>query len=145
MNTDDLVDNLITNMKVIGMVQRGEKLCVRKGQLCKDTDDHFQFVRRWVYKDSRETILMHVRNTILNAIKLTKALLKGDIASDMKDWSLFRISEELKACEIGLQNLKTTYMDDSIMYASLDTLISRLRASYEEHTGLVITNEETNV
>ena len=132
MNTDDFVDNVIANMKVIAMVQSNAKLCIRKGQLAVDVDDRFQSVRRWIYKDSRDTIIMHIRNTINNAIKISKGLLKDEISSDLKNWTLIRMNEEMRACEIGLVNLKTTYIGDSSTVAGLDVLIDRLKANYED-------------
>lgn len=132
MNTDDFVDNVIANMKVIAMVQSNSKLCIRKGQLAVDVDDRFQSVRRWIYKDSRDNIIMHIRNTINNAIKISKGLLKDEISSDLKNWTLIRMNEEMRACEIGLINLKTTYIGDSATVAALDVLIDRLKANYED-------------
>jgi hypothetical protein len=132
MNTDDFVDNVIANMKVIAMVQSNAKLCIRKGQLAVDVDDRFQSVRRWIYKDSRDNIIMHIRNIINNAIKISKGLMKDEISSDLKDWTLVRMNEEMRACEIGLINLKTTYIGDSATVAALDVLIDRLKANYEE-------------
>jgi hypothetical protein len=132
MNTDDFVDNVIANMKVIAMVQSNAKLCIRKGQLAVDVDDRFQSMRRWIYKDSRDNIIMHIRNIINNAIKISKGLLKDEISSDLKDWTLLRMNEEMRACEIGLINLKTTYIGDSATVAALDVLIDRLKANYEE-------------
>jgi hypothetical protein len=129
MNSDDLVDNIITNLKVIGMVKKGEKLCIRKGQLAIDSDNHLQPLRRWINKDSRDTILLHIRNTILNAIKISKGIHKDEILSDMKEWTYNRINEEMNSCEVGLQNLKTTYMNDSVIYAALDVLIERINAN----------------
>lgn len=139
MNSSDIIDNILINLKIISMLQKGEKLCVRKGILAKDSDDHFQSIRRWVHKDSRDSIMLHIRNTILNAIKLSKDILKGNIQLDMKDWTLYKLNEEMKASERGLENLKTTYMNDSVVYASIDTLIARLKAVYEENTGLIET------
>ena len=132
MNTDDFVDNIIANLKVIGMVQKNSKLCVRKGQLAIDNEGHFQAVRRWLFKDSRDTVLMHVRNTINNAIKVSKNLINGDAQTDLRNWTLLRLNEEMRNCQAGIQNLKTTYMDDAMMVASLDVLSERLVANYEE-------------
>jgi hypothetical protein len=132
MNTDDFIDTIFANMKVIGMLQKNSKLCIRKGQLAIDTDDRFQGLRRWIYKDGRCIIIMHVRNTINNAIAVSKRLLKDEISTDLRDWTVLRMHEEMRACENGLQNLKTTYMEDSAMVAALDVLIERLRANYDD-------------
>lgn len=134
MNTDDYVDNIIANMKVISMVQNSSKLCIRKGQLAIDVDDRLQSIRRWIYKDSRDAILIHIRNTINNAIKVSKGLMKDEITTDLKEWTLTRLNEEMRSCENGLSNLKNTYNDDSATVAALDVLIDRLKANYSLET-----------
>jgi hypothetical protein len=132
MNTDDFVDVIISNLKVIGMLQKSSKLCIRKGSLSIDNDDHLQAIRRWLNKDSRDNVLMHVRNTIHSSIKISKELISGSLKSDLRDWTLARLNDEMRACEMGLVNLKTTYMSDAMMVASLNVLIDRLKANYEE-------------
>lgn len=138
MNTDEFVDNVLANLKVIGMLQKSNKLCIRKGQLAIDTDDHLQSVRRWYNKDSRDMVLMNIRNIINNAIKISEQNHDGDL----KQWTLTRMNEEMRACEMGLQNLKTTYMGDAMMIASLDVLIDRLQANYARISRTLISNKE---
>ncbi len=132
MNSDEYIDNVMANMKVIGMLQKNSKLCVRKGQLAIDSNNHFQFIRRWFNKDSRDSVMMHARNTINNAIKISKSIMCESIQMDLKDWTLTRINQEMEACELGLVNLKATYMDDAMMVASIDVMVDRLKANREE-------------
>lgn len=129
MNTEEHIDNIITNLKIIGMVKNNGRLCVRKGGLALEPDDHFQTVRRWFNKDSREITLMHVRNTISNAIKLLKSIKNGQVEVQMKDWTISRIVEEMINCQDGLNNLKTTYATDAALVASIDVLLERLQAN----------------
>lgn len=153
MNSEDFVDNVLTNLKVIGMLQKNSKLCVRKGQLAIDGIDHWQPVRRWIFKDSRDTVLSHARLTINNAVRIAKMLCcssdtGGGVGSnlipvdrchsttpggvDMRIWILTTLTDEMRACEMGLRNLKTTYMSDAMMVASLDVLIDKLRANHSD-------------
>ena len=128
MNAEDLVDNTITNLKIIGMVQKNGRLCVRRGQLTLETDAYFQLLRRWVHKDSRMHALMHIRNTINNAVSLCRDISAGKYEVQMKAWTLAQLSKELSNCQTGLINLKTTYADDSVMVANLDVILNRLKA-----------------
>ena len=73
MASDEFVDSTIANLKVIGMVPRNGRLCVRKGQLCIDATDQLQPLRRWVRGDSRDLTLLHVRNTVQNACRILAA------------------------------------------------------------------------
>ena len=127
---EEFVDTTIAALKVIGMVPKSGKLCVRKGQLSLDAPDRAQSVRRWVQGDSRDLTLMHARNTVGSAVKISKALY-GD-ASEAARWTLGRLAAEVEQCDVGLQNLKTTYASDSAMVANLDVLSDRLRAHHEE-------------
>lgn len=128
MATEEFVDATIATMKIIGMVPKNGKLCVRKGHLCLDTSDQSQPVRRWVQGDSRDCTLQHVRNTINSAFKISRFLVTMPSTSYMTYWTLDRILAEMCQCEIGLQNLKTTYCTDSMMVANLEVLLDRLVA-----------------
>lgn len=130
---EDFFDNTIANLKIISMLQKNQKLCVRKGQLTLEREDRLQFIRRWFHSDSRDHILMHVRNSINNAIKIAKSLTEKENSTyKLKDWTLTKIMEEMEQAENGLINLKTTYAGDSIIIANLDVLIDRLKVNGEE-------------
>lgn len=170
--SEDFVDTVVANLKVISMLRKNSKLCVKRGQLAIDRSDHFQGVRRWITKDSRDVTLMHIRNTISSALKITRALLPpalheiheshnhllmhqqhqqhhhslplpmhmtnaqasaaGLVCSDLQEWTLVRVVDEMRNCEAGLQNLRTTYSDDSSTVAAVDVLAERLRANCDD-------------
>lgn len=149
MNTEDFIDTTITNLKIIGCVPKNGRLCIRKGQLTLEPDDHFQIFRRWMNRDSREVTLMHIRNTISNAIKLSKGLMTNQIQADLKQWTIDKLLQEMSNCQAGLLNLKTTYNDDHNFKASLDVLSERLQANCNELHDYVIkhnlaSNSNTN-
>ena len=132
MNTEDQIDVIITSLKVLSLVQKNGRLCIRKGSLTIEPDDHLQRVRRWVYNDSRELTLMHIRNTILNATKITKGIINKQIDIELKNWTLQCLFTEMTNCQAGLINLKTTYNHDAIMVSSIDVLLERLKATCNE-------------
>jgi hypothetical protein len=129
---DEVVDRTMANLKLMSMVNKGEKLCVRKGQLNIEQFDRLQPVRRWYNKDSRDNSLIHIRNTINDAIKISKGLLANNLQVGLSEWIVSALNEEIKKSEIGLQNLKTTYADDSSFVANLDVLIDRCKAHSDE-------------
>jgi hypothetical protein len=132
MNTEELIDATITNLKIISAVQKNGRLCIRKGQLSLEKDDHFQIIRRWVNKDSRDLALVHIKNTINNAIKLSKGIIQNQIQTDLRQWTLDKLLEEMQNCQGGLTNLKTTYNDDYSFKATLDVLGERLDANCKD-------------
>lgn len=132
MNTDEQIDNTITTMKVIGMLPKNGRLCVRKGQLTLEADNQFQKIKRWVYRDSRDVTLIHIKNTMNNANKLIKGIMNDQIDIELKLWSLQRFLAEMINCQSGLVNLKTTYIEDTNMVATLDVICDRLQANCQE-------------
>jgi len=134
MNTEELIDTTLTTLKVIGMLPKNGRLCVRRGQLTLENDDPLQRVKRWIYRDSREVTLMHIKNTINNATKIIKGIISSqiDIEPKLKTWTLQRFLSEMTSCQSGLVNLKTTYLGDTAMVASLDVICERLQANCSE-------------
>jgi hypothetical protein len=127
MQTEGFVDGTIATLKVIGMVGKGGRLCVRKGQLCLENDDSVQFFRRWLLGDSRDITLMHVKNTALNAMELAR----NNHDPEMRG----RVCRELHNCLAGLQNLRSTYIKDSVMVAHLEVLSDRVAFELAHLTG----------
>ena len=161
---EEFVDGTIAALKVIGMVPKSGKLCVRKGQLSLDDDDNAQPFRRWFRGDSRDVTIMHARNTINSAVKISRSIVSTSPAatngsgdkdkqgshptSELARWTLERLAAEMEQSEVGLQNLKTTYANDSSMVANLDVLTDRLRAHKDELkrylSTSIIDNQPTN-
>jgi hypothetical protein len=132
MNTDELIDSTLTTLKVIGMLPKNGRLCVRRGQLTLESDDHLQRWKRWIYRDSREVTLMHIKNTINNANKIIKGIMSNQIDIELKSWTVQRFLSEMTSCQSGLVNLKTTYIQDTAVVATLDVICERLAANCKE-------------
>lgn len=132
MNTEELIDTTLTTLKVIGMLPKNGRLCVRRGQLTLEPDDHLQRWKRWIYRDSRDITLMHIKNTINNATKIIKGIMSSQIEIEMKAWTLQRFLSEMTSCQSGLVNLKTTYINDTAVVAMLDVICERLQANCAE-------------
>jgi hypothetical protein len=132
MNTEEQIDDTITSLKIIAMVQKNGRLCIRKGQLAIEPDDRIQAIRRWFNRDSRDQILLHLRICINNAVKLSRAILHNQIDVELKPWTLQRLLAEMTNSQHGLINLKTTYCNDPAMVAAIDVLIERLHAHCNE-------------
>jgi len=55
--------------------------------------------------------------------------MNNQIELELKTWSLHRFLAEMINCQAGLVNLKTTYLDDTSMVATLDVICDRLQAN----------------
>jgi hypothetical protein len=132
MATEEFIDATIATLKIIGMVPKNGKLCIRKGQLCLDTGIKAQGLWRFFNGDSRDMTLIHAKNTINNAVKINRSLMLLTGQDDMVLWTLHMMLTEMENCEGGLLNLKSTYINDSMILANLDVLVERQRAHIEE-------------
>lgn len=122
---EDSIDYIITNLKIISIVQINEKLGVKKGHLVIDRDSNIQPIKRWFNRDSRDMILNFIKDllkNICNVLNKIKSLEQQDYL-----WNLGRILIEMDSIESGLNNLKTTYSDDPVTNANIDNLIIKSR------------------
>ena len=62
----EFIDSIVTNLKIISIIQINEKLCIHKGHLQIDRDSTIQPLKRWFNRDSREVILNFIKELIKN-------------------------------------------------------------------------------
>lgn len=139
MNIEEQIDNTLMNLKIIGMVQKNGRLCIRKGQLTLESDDPYQNIRRWFHKDKRDVCVMHIKNTINGAVRLKKQILANQVEVELREWTLQRLCIEMRNCQSGLQNLKSTYHDDAAVKSILDVLLERLQIESDWDDKTLIT------
>jgi hypothetical protein len=132
--SEEYICNTLANLKVLSSVPNGGRLCVRKGQLAVDTTVNGQCIVRFMYGDSRETSLNHIKNTITSSISVVKALMADPRTTETWEhmWTLERMAAEMERCSSGIRNLKATYCEDLSMAANLDVQEERLQAHCAE-------------
>jgi len=122
---EEFIDSIITNLKIISIIQINEKLDISKGHLVVDRDSNIQSIKRWFNRDSRDIILNYIKDLLKNigtALNKIKTLPHEDYT-----WNLSRILIEMDSIETGLNNLKTTYSDDPVTIAQIDNIIIKCR------------------
>ena len=107
------MDFILTNLKIISLVQINEKISITHGHLQIDYNP-LQFLKRWFNKDSRKTLIIFL-NDLLKKINL---FFENE---DKKSISI--ILNEMDIILNGLNNLKITYSDDCLTNVKLDTII----------------------
>ena len=122
---EDFIDSIITNLKIIGILQINEKLSIRHGHLHIDRDLGFQCVKRWFFRDSRNIILNFLKEIIRN-ILLTFNKIKS-LNHEDQVWILSRIISEMNSIENGLNNMKTTYSIDPVTNVVIDNIIVKFK------------------
>ena len=118
-NIDNL-DNIITNLKIISMVQVNEKLSIHKGHLQIDKI-LFQSIIRWINKSSRDIIIIYLKDLIKN---INVLIIKLKKYPNFK-WLLTKIFTEMDKSKLGLLNLQTTYATDPITVVKFENIITK--------------------
>jgi hypothetical protein len=111
---EELVDKIIINLKIISILQIGDKLCIRRGNLQIDQESNIRSLKRWFLRDTRDNFLLFIRDIFR----------KINLIENKKDLS--RITCEFEKVEIGLENLKITYSYDPVTIATIDNLVNKL-------------------
>lgn len=119
---EDFIDNIITNLKILTLVNVNEKLCIRKGHLAIDSTI-LQFFVRWFNRDSRDIVLVFIKDLIKNI----STLLHKISNYTESEWILTRLQSEMCSAEQGLNNLKTTYSFDQVTVVAYENFIVKFK------------------
>ena len=115
---EESIDNIITNLKIISLVKVDEKLSIRKGHLSLDNSSNIQFLKRWFYRDSRDMILLFIKDLIRSIYTLFD---KISCYNDNQS-ILTKILIEMENAKTGLINLRTTYSTDAVMVVKFENV-----------------------
>ena len=115
---EETIDIIITNLKVISQLKLNEKLCIRKGHLFIDTSSNYQFLKRWFYRDSRDMILLFIKDLIRSISNLFDKLNCYDDNQSI----LKKILVEMENAKTGLINLRMTYSGDAVMVVKFENV-----------------------
>lgn len=116
---DNFADDLLTSLKIIGMIDAQQKLCLRNGKLALSTS---RGVWRWLAGDSREQTFAAVRSAVMGAIQVVDS-------NPPETWLAGRLLKELGAARLGVKKLQETYAMDSLAVAQLQVLEERIDAA----------------
>ena len=123
--SEEFIDSIITNLKILSIVQINEKLCIHKGHLQIDRDTGLQFIKRWFYRDSRDLVLNFIKELIRNINYLFTKV--KSLEKDEQKWIITRILSEMDNIENGLNNLKTTYSIDPVTIVNIENITIKIK------------------
>lgn len=131
---------ILTQLKIISMIRQHDKVSTR-GDTVRVDKEYFQAVRRYVSGESREINLIHIAEIFNQAFELLALRQKDNIPID---W----LQIELLNAKKGLENLKATYKDDTVIQAKLDVIIdqltSKVKLKQEVAQGNTMIEEEVD-
>ena len=120
-DSEEIIDQLLTSLKVISMIKEGQKVCVRNGHLSLENQSTgvITSVRRWINRDSRQTTVCYIKSVVQNAISITKI--------HNNEISITKVLKSLEESVTGINSLTVTYMDDATVSATLQELRDRIQ------------------
>ena len=119
-DSEEIVDQLLTSLKVISMIKEGQKVCVRNGHLSLEVQSTglITSLRRWIHKDNRQTTLCYIKSVVNNTISVMN--------THKNDTSIKKLNKGLEESINGIKSLTVTYADDATIMATLQVLHDRI-------------------
>jgi len=114
---DELIDEVLTSLKIIGSIKEGQKVCVRNGLLTLEqrSNGFLPALKRFIYGDNREITLRYIKNVVHNALSILNAS-KND-----------EVLKHLNEAVVGLQRLEVTYVADVATVSAIQVLVTRVQ------------------
>lgn len=118
---------LLTQLKIIGMIRQHERFST-KGQMIRiESEGKLQPLWRWLFGEDRENNMHHLQTIIDRAIGMLGVKKSNEVAINQL------VSEMVKAKQ-GLDNLKITYEDDSVIKAKLELMCDTIDQYTKMHS-----------
>ena len=125
----DLDNDVISKLKFIGKIQKGDKINVKNMNVQSD-GLMTRFTRGFIYFDNRQNTLTFIHNTVKKSFEIIQHHLNSKQTFDKIIFE--NMVKDLKDSVKGMENLKDTYMNDIMFCCKLDTLIEEIRARLTE-------------
>ncbi len=129
----DLDNDVISKLKFIGKIQKGDKINVKNMNVQSD-GLLTRFTRGFIYFDNRQNTLTFIHNTVKKSFEIISHHLNSKHTFDKIIFE--NMVKDLKDSVKGMENLKETYMNDIMFCCKLDTLIEEIKARLTEMNKL---------
>jgi hypothetical protein len=116
---------IVSRLKFIGRIQKGEKINTRHMYVQQDGFTT-TIARTFINQDNRANCLSFIQDTISKAFDLLSLYERSDRESDMM--ICLNIVKDIQSAKIGINNIKETYIIDVKFSCDLDTLIEFIDA-----------------
>jgi hypothetical protein len=114
--TFDRNKDIITNLKFIGTIQKGEKIDVKNSKI--EENNLFTPLRRMLMGESRETTFQFINTTIDRSFEIINSYVFSEKLSEKK--FVTNVVLDLYKTIAGLKNIQTTYSDDKNFYCKIN-------------------------
>lgn len=126
-------DQLLTSLKILGRLRQHERVSTTGDIVRIDGQQGMvQAIRRWWNGENREKNLETIGRIVDSAFAQLEMIHAQNTESN-KVFAL-RLRTELRSTMQGLENLQSTYEDDSVSHARIEVLVDRIRTRLETPT-----------
>ena len=127
---DATTSDVVSKLKFIGLIQKGEKINVRS--MCVQPDTFItRFSRTFISMDNRTNAYNFIEGVVNRSFDIISISLSKDPIKSIDKRLSKNIIEDLGKAITGIKNLRETYVHDIMFCCRLDALIqgieSRLR------------------
>ena len=113
------LENLVINIKSVSRVQPHEKLSLVDTMFLVIDQRSLKWIQRWFTGDSRKTVMAFIRGMSMRI----EEFMEGDLLAYEEKAKLIRL---LPMMQVGLDNLKQSYVEDRIVIFTLENIIDAL-------------------
>lgn len=134
-------DQLLTSLKIIGRLRQHERVSTTGDIVRIDGQQGMvQAIRRWWRGETREKNLETIGRIVDSAFAQLE-MIRAQSDSGNRVFAL-RLRTELQSTMQGLENLQSTYEDDSVSHARIEVLVDRIRTRLDEDVETTTASSE---
>jgi len=147
--TELSIDDVFINLKIFSKIKKHDKLCFSGNSL--EIDNRYAaFFRRWFSSDDRSKSIEYINAIIKRVFTIVDQTYNNERSKEIKQNSnqispfkeensnlLQRFSIELTNTMTGLDNLKKTYDDDSLIKSNLDLIMDKIKIRIDKINKLL--------
>uniref|UniRef100_A0A6C0EHW6 Uncharacterized protein n=1 Tax=viral metagenome TaxID=1070528 RepID=A0A6C0EHW6_9ZZZZ len=120
-------DNLLINLKIIGLLEKNDKISINDELIIIDHNTLFQGMKRWWFESNRMKGIIFIE-TLINTIDTNyKTLIRKTKTTPANNKLINTIQLYLTNAVDGLENMKLTYKDDKEYTSKIDTINYNIR------------------
>jgi hypothetical protein len=135
-NTMESTKEIISRLKFIGCLKKGEKINTRHMYVQPDGLST-KFSRTFIYQDNRGNALSFVQETINRAFELLISYERSNVEAERIMY--YNLVKDLNQAKTGLKNLKDTYIEDTKFCCDMNTTLqfidAKLQNKIENYLG----------
>ena len=120
---NSITSDIISKLKFISRIKSGQKIDTRAMRIQENT--YFIAFIRTLFPDNRHNALVLFKEIITKAFQ--------SISHCEDNILVYNIIEDIRNCISGLENFKTTYLDDLMFTCEIDTLVDDIQLKLAQY------------